>query len=228
MGLFDLFGKTAKQTEEAAAAERARREDLEVYSGMRVEVTSDDGRMFLVARLQGLRGDRAQLKPSTEGSLMTASEEPAPVSLRGYSSKENRSVALRGTVRMSAGGVWQVEHLSLVKRGDDRAHARIETDAEGTLCPAGRRGAAEEPCRLINIGLGGACVGLEARHDVGDRFVLRVKLFPEGETLKLRGQFLRILERRHGYYEYGCRFPDLEPAEEECVLRSIFELQKRR
>ena len=46
MGLFNLFGKTAKQTEEEAAAERARRMDLEVYSGMRVEVTSTDGRML--------------------------------------------------------------------------------------------------------------------------------------------------------------------------------------
>lgn len=227
MGLFGLFSRTVKQTEEAAAAERARREDLEVYSGMRVEVTSADRRMFLVAHLQGLRGDRAQLRPSTEGSLMTPSEAPVSVTLRGYSSKGHKAVLLNGTVRLTGGGVWQVEHLSLVKQGDNRAHVRILLDAEGTLCLTGGRDTPEESCRLVNIGLGGVCVCLETRRDVGDKFILRVKLVPEGETLVLHGQFLRILERRHGCYEYGCRFVDLEPADEERILRSIFALQNR-
>lgn len=223
MGLFDYFRRTAKQTQEAADAERARREDLEVYSGMRVEVTSDDGRMFLVARLQGLRGDRAQLKPSTEGSLMTPSEAPVPVALRGYSSKENRAVTLHGIVRMTAGGVWQMEQLALVKREDSRVHIRMEVQAEGTVRMTGNT--AEEPCTLLNISLGGACIGQKSRHNVGDKLVLRTRLFPEGELLVLRCQILRILERRHDYFEYGCRFLDLEPADEERILRSAFKGQ---
>lgn len=221
MGLFGLFGKTVKQTEEAAAAERARREDLEVYSGMRVEVTSEDGRMFLAARLLALRGDRAQLKLSTEGSLMTSSEAPVPVTLRGYSSKENRAVVLKGTVRLTAGGVWQVEHLALVKREEGRVHVRVDTDADGVISPAGKH--TQEPCRLLNISLGGVCVGLGTRHDVGERFVLRTRPFPEAETLVLHCQFLRILERRHGYFEYGCRLLDLGPADESRILRNVFE-----
>ena len=48
------------------AHRRAMKEDLEVYSGMRVEVTSGDSRIFLVARLLELRGDRAQLEPGAE------------------------------------------------------------------------------------------------------------------------------------------------------------------
>lgn len=227
MGLFNLFGKTAKQTEEEAAAERARRMDLEVYSGMRVEVTSTDGRMFLVARLAGLRGDRAQLKLNTEAVLMASSEDPVPVTLRGYSSRENRAVFLRGTVRLGAGGVWLVEHLTLVKRNDDRIHLRAVTDREGVISPLGRPGGAEEPCRLLNISVGGVCLGLEKRYDVGDKFLLRVRLTPEGELLALRCQMLRILERRHGYFEYGCRFSELEAANEERILRYIFAAQER-
>ena len=224
MGLFDLFQKTAKQTQEAAAAERARREDLEVYPGMRVEVTSDDGRMFLVAQLQGLRGDRVQLRPGAEGSLMTPSEDPVSVTLRGYSSKKGHAVVLKGMVRLTSGGVWQVERLALVKRGDDRVHIRVDTEAEGTACIAGGR---EEPCKLLNISLGGACVGLEFRHDVGDKFTLRVRPVPEGELLVLRCQFLRILERRHGYFEYGCKFLNLEAADEERILRNVFQRKKQ-
>ena len=222
MGLFAMFRKTAKQTQEEAAAERARREDLEIYSGMRVEVTSTDGRMFLVARLLGLRGDRAQLKPGTEGSLMTRTEDPIPVTLRGYSSKENRAVFIRGTLRLTAGGVWQVEHLCLVKRNDDRVFLRADIDAEGT---ASFSGGPEEPCKLLNISAGGVCVGLETRRDVGDKFLLRARPFPNSEPLALRCQILRILERRHGYFEYGCRFLDLEAANEERILRGVFALR---
>lgn len=227
MGLFDLFRKTAKQTEEEAAAERARRVDLEVYSGMRVEVTSNDGRMFLVARLVGLRGDRAQLKLSADAVLMAGSEEAVPVTLRGYSSKENKAVFLRGSIRQGAGGLWQVEHLALVKRNDDRIHLRVDTDAEGVLSPLDGSGGAEEPCRLLNISVGGVCLGSQVRHNVGDKFLLRVSLAPEGETLTLHCQMLRILERRHGYFEYGCRYSELEASNEERILRYIFKMQER-
>ena len=63
MGLFDAFRKKPWEKRADEAYKRAMREDLEVYSGMRVEVTSSDGRVFLVARLLELRGDRAQLEP---------------------------------------------------------------------------------------------------------------------------------------------------------------------
>jgi len=223
MGLFDLFKRAMKQTEEAAAG-RARKADLAIYAGMRVEVTSADRSVFLAARLQGLRGDRAQLKLSTDAGLTDRPKEPIPVTLRGYSSKENRAAFLMGTVRVTDGGVWQVEDLRLVKWNDNRANVRVETDAEGTVKLAG---GPEEPCRLVNISQGGVCVGIETCHEVGDTFTLRVKPYPEAGTLVQHCQFLRILERRQGYYEYGCKFIDLSPADEERILRCVTELQKR-
>ena len=60
MKLFGFF-RSPKEREAEESERRAQEEDLEIYSGMRVEVTSNDGRMFLVAKLIGLRGDRAQL-----------------------------------------------------------------------------------------------------------------------------------------------------------------------
>ena len=114
MGLFDAFRKKPWEKRADEAYKRAMREDLEVYSGMRVEVTSSDGRVFLVARLLELRGDRAQLEPGANGSLMTRSDDPLNVILRGYSSKENRTVLLEGTIRAGAGKLWQGEHLSLL------------------------------------------------------------------------------------------------------------------
>jgi len=120
-----------------------------------------------------------------------------------------------------------VENLSLAKWSDNRANIRVETDAEGTVSLIGRPAGHEEPCRLVNISQGGVCVGMETCHEVGDQFILRVKPYPESETLSLHCEFLRILERRHGYFEYGCKFIDLKPTDEKRVLRCVFELQKR-
>lgn len=227
MGLFGLFRKSPKEREEEESQRRAREVDLEVYSGMRVEVSSDDGRMFLVARLVGLRGDRAQLKPATEDGLLIALEEPVLVTLRGYSSKENKAVIMKCTVRSGGKNVWQAEHLSLIKRSNDRAFFRMDTTLTGKLLSLGQLNAPPEVCRLLNISVGGACIGSAVRHNIGDKFLLWANLIPNTEPTQVVCQIVRINERRHGSFEYGCRFLDLSEAEEERILKIIFNLQRQ-
>ena len=140
MGLFDAFRKSPKERQAEEARKRAAREDLDVYSGMRVEVTSGDGRVFLVAKLLELRGDRAQLEPGANGSLMTRTDEPLEVTLRGCSSLEHRTVSMRGMIRMGPGKLWQVEHLALMDQTDNRAHTRVETRLEGDFTLPDRPG----------------------------------------------------------------------------------------
>lgn len=227
MGLFGWFGKSPKQREEEDSQRRAREEDLEIYSGMRVEVSSDDGRMFLVARLTGLRGDRAQLRPAIDGSMLTTLEEPVLVTLRGYSSKENKAVILKCTVRSGSRDMWLAEHLTLVKRSNDRAFFRLGINLTGRLVMMGKQDTASEECRLLNISVGGACIGSGTRHDVGDKFLLWMKLTPSSEPIQVVCQILRIIERRYGSFEYGCRFLGLSGAEEERILQAIFEMQRQ-
>ena len=223
MGLSDLLGKSARQRRWEEEARRARREDLDLYPGMRVEVTANDGRMFLAAELIDLRGDRARLKPRMEGSLLTRSDAPVPVTIRGYSSKRNGAVVLEATLRSGSNGAWLAEHLELVKRVDNRASFRIDVDLEAVVTAMGRSQAPEEPCRLRNISTGGACISMETRHNVGDKLLMRVSLLPETERSALVCQIVRIIEHRHDYFEYGCRFLELGAADENRVLRRIFE-----
>lgn len=227
MGLFGLFGKSPKQREEEESQRRAKIEDLEIYSGMRVEVTSDDGRMFLVARLTGLRGDRAQLRPATEGSSLIALEQPVPVNLRGYSSKENKAVIMKCTARSGGNNIWLAEHLSLIKRSNDRAFFRMGISIPGRLALMGKPDAQAEDCRLLNISVGGACVSTGLRHNVGDKFLLQTKLTPNSEPLQVVSQIVRINERRYGSFEYGCRFLNLSDGEEERILQVIFDMQRQ-
>lgn len=228
MGLFGLFGKSPRQREAEASRRRAEMEDLEIYSGMRVEVTSQDGRMFLTAKLLTLRGDRIQLQPYTDCGLLLRGEDPIPVTIRGYSSKEGRAVQMEASIRMGANKLWQAEHLTLVKTGNDRAAFRLNTDVTAYITPLIRFYAEEERCRLLNISVGGACIGSQKRHNVGDKFLLQVSLLPEQEPLQANLQILRIIERLHDYFEYGCRFLDVDPAKEERIQQTIYELQRKK
>lgn len=225
MGLFGWFGKSPKQKEAEESERRARAEDLEIYSGMRVEVTTEDGRMFLTARLVGLRGDRAQLQPETQGNLLTETEKAVPVTLRGYSSKENKAVVMQADIRLGANNVWQAEHITLVKAGNDRTFFRMDTNVEALVIPEYGE---EETCKLINISVGGACIGSRVRRNVGDKYLMRVKLLPEAEQSELRCQILRIIERRHDYFEYGCKFLNLREADENHILQIIFDMQRKK
>lgn len=227
--MFGLFRrKSAKQRRAEESQRRAQEEDLELYSGMQVEVTSDDGRMFLSATLLDLRGDRAQLQPKSEGNLLAGTEEPVPVTLRGYSSIEGKAVILEGTIRPGLNGLWEVEHIILVKRGNDRAFFRVDTNIDGGVTPMGSFSTKEESCKVLNISVGGACVGSKLRHNVGDKFILSAKLLPELEPSMLFCQVLRILERRVDYYEYGCQFLRLSSSDEERILQIIFDIQRKR
>lgn len=224
MGLFDAFRKSPRERREEAAHRRAMREDLEVYSGMRVEVNSGDGRVFLVAKLLELRGDRAQLEPGANGSLMSRTDEPLKVTLRGYSSIENRAVSMEGTLRTGAGKLWQLEHLTLVDRLENRANTRVETRLEGDFTVAGRPGVPVERCQIKNIGMGGVCVESQARRDVGDRLLLRTEGVLELEDVLLPCQVLRIDMRKSGCFEYGCRFVDLDGEMERRLFRAMYAL----
>lgn len=224
MGLFDAFRKSPKERRAEEARKRAMREDLEVYSGMRVEVTSGDGRVFLVGKLLDLRGDRAQLEPGADGSLMTRMDGPLKVTMRGYSSKENRAVSLEGAVRAGPGKLWQVENLSLVDRDENRAHIRVETELEGDFILPGRSGVPEEHCQIKNMGMGGVCIGAQTRRDVGDKLLLRIERLLELRDVQLCCQILRIDARKGGYFEYGCRFVNLDEETERRLFRAMYAL----
>ena len=86
----------------------------------------------------------------------------------------------------------------------------------------------EEPCTLVNISVGGACISSKTRHDVGDRFLLWVRLLPELEPSMMYCQILRIVTRKHEYYEYGCSFSRMTEIDQEKINQTIFAIQRKK
>lgn len=131
-------------------------EEVEQYSGMRVEVMTAEERLLFVAKLQEIRGTTARLYQYSDGDVFQK-EETINVKIRGYSDQDAKAVYLEGAVTPEENLIWRVEDLTFVKIGNDRAFFRLDTDLEASITPVGKISFAEEPARLLNISVGGAC-----------------------------------------------------------------------
>lgn len=221
MGLLQWFGKKPKKTESAPA------EDLAFCEGMRVDVTdAEDGRPLFQAELRDLHGGEAVL----ETLRMDAEElpaSPAEVLLRGYSKKQAKAALLEANITPEEEPNWKAENIVLRKTGNDRNHFRLWANMEATTAhPAAPK--TETPCRLLDISAGGARLSTQKTFRIGDTVILRVRLLPERERLRLTCRVLRIVHRENGREEYGCQFQGVSPADQEILTQMIFELQRRR
>lgn len=219
MKLFDLFGRKAERVE-------AEEDDLEIYSGMRVEVTAFDGRILFVAKLIGPRGDRAELHEYLEASPLQA-EEPVPVRIRGYSDRDRKAVYMEGVIAPLPQNKWAVTELKIHRVGNDRAFFRLETNLDATATMFSGLAMGEKPCKLLNISIGGACISSEQRYHDGDKFLLKVRMLEDRPESAIFAEVVRVIEKDGGRFEYGCRFLELTDADEGQITQNIFAAQRK-
>ncbi|MCI9656806.1 MAG: PilZ domain-containing protein [Lawsonibacter sp.] len=226
MGLLDIF-KRRPQEESAASETAADVEALEIYSGMRVEVTTFDGRLLFVAKLIGLRGSSAELHQYSEASL-PQDAEPVRVRIRGYNDHERKAVYMEGTIAPDVKHIWKVEELTVARIGNDRAFFRLDTDIDATITTFGGFGAGEQPCKLLNISVGGACISSAFQFHEDDKFLLKVKLLEDRDISVMYCQVLRIIDKGDSGYKYGCRFLELNENDEAKITQNIFAAQRKK
>lgn len=223
MNLLKLFGKRAEEP----VKEEEPEEELDVYSGMRVEVTDADGRMLFVAKLLGLRGSQAELHQYSESDL-PQEEEPLPVKIRGYSDRKRKAVYMEGAITPMPQHKWSVTELRVCKVENDRAFFRLETNLDATATMFSGLAMGERPCKLLNISVGGASISSEHRYHEGDKFLLKVKLLEDRPESAMYSKVVRVIEKDGGAYEYGCRFLELTEADQEQITRNIFAAQRKK
>lgn len=223
MGVLNLFRKKARPERKAAQSEP----EPEIYSGMRVEVTNFDGRLLFGAKLANLQGTRAELYQYTE-ALLPTEEEPVRVRIRGFSDYERKAVYMEGTISPKPKHVWKVEELQIVRAGNDRAFFRLDTNLDATLTLFGGFGAGERECKLLNISVGGACVGIDHELHLHDKFLLKVRLLEDRETSVMYCEVLRVIDKGDSKFEYGCRFLELAEADQDRITQNIFDAQRKK
>ena len=228
MGLFDFFKSHGKKG--PVQDEEAQREPigLEVYSHMRVEVTTPEGDLLFVAKLVNLRERTAELQQFSESALSQEteeSEEPIPVHIRGYNDHERKAVYLEGVITPGPRHIWQVEELTVVRTTNDRAFFRLDTNQDATITMFSGLSMGEKPCKLLNISIGGASIRSKAKYYEGDKFLRKISLMDNGPESAIYSEVKRVIEKDYGEFEYGCQFLELRDDDQEKITKNIFDAQ---
>ena len=229
MGLFD---RKKKKTEEAVPPPKPAQdaEDVSIYSHMRVEVTTKDGQMLFVAKLMYPQGHTAELHQFSEAAsplLDGCSEaEALPVHIRGYHDRLNKAVYMEGFISPQPKHVWLVSHLYVARVGNDRAFFRLDTDVAASISKFSGRNAGEAPCRMLNISVGGARIVSRQQYWEGDKLLLTVRLLEDRDPSIMYCQVLRVIEKEDGSREYGCKFLELNEADQDRITENIFTAQR--
>lgn len=227
MKLFDIWRKRAEETPAQKNEKAAEEESLDIYSGMRVEVTTDAGQILFVAKLMGLHGDKAELHQYSEAAIVK-DVETIHARIRGYSDYERKAVYMEGIITPGPKHIWQVEELTIVRVGNDRAFFRLTTNLDATATMFSGLAMGEKPCKLLNISVGGASVSSEYRYHEGDKFLLKVRLLEDRPESAMFSQIVRVVEKDEGKFEYGCRFLELTEVDQEQITRNIFAVQRQK
>ena len=227
MKLFDIWRKRAEETPAQKNEKAAEEESLDIYSGMRVEVTTDAGQILFVAKLMGLHGKKAELHQYSECEIVK-DVETIHARIRGYSDYERKAVYMEGIITPGPKHIWQVEELTIVRVGNDRAFFRLTTNLDATATMFSGLAMGEKPCKLLNISVGGASVSSEYRYHEGDKFLLKVRLLEDRPESAMFSQIVRVIEKDEGKFEYGCRFLELTEVDQEQITRNIFAAQRQK
>ncbi|RKJ40936.1 PilZ domain-containing protein [Acutalibacter sp. 1XD8-33] len=227
MKLFNLFGKKAI-AKPADTGKKDMTAEMEMYSGMRVEVTAQDGQFLFIAKLAGLRGNTAELHLRSAAGI--SPEEPMLVKIRGYSDYERKAVYLQGLVLPEGENLWRASELTVDEIKNARAFFRLSVDLDASLTAFGGFSAGEIPCRLLNISVGGAGVRSKERYQEGDKLLLKSRLRESAPESVMYCQVLRVEEKEDGQFEYGCQFLGLTEDDQDKISQNIFaaQLEKRR
>lgn len=226
MGLFDKLKKKAPEPPPPPKPADTS-EDVSVYSHMRVEVTTKDGQMLFVAKLMYPQRTTAELHQYSEAEL-PLEVESLHARIRGYSDRERKAVYMEGVIAPGAKHIWQVEDLTVVRMGNDRAFFRLSTDLEATVTMFSGLNMGERPCRMLNISVGGAQISSEHRYHEGDKFLLKVRLLEDRPESVMFCQVLRVIEKDGQTCEYGCRFLELTEEDQEKITQNIFAVQRQK
>ena len=227
MSLFQLFGPKAKKENSEKMEEADIAKELAVYSGIRVEVSTLDERLLFVAKLMGFQGNRARLHQYSE-TRAPKDGEVLSVKIRGYSDHEKKAGYMEGNITPQPEHIWQVEDLVVTRIENARAFFRLTTDLDATVTTFRGLGGGEKPCKLLNISVGGACIGSEHQYYKGDKFLLRVRLLEDRPESVMLCQVLRITEKENSRFEYGCQFLELTEEDQKTIAQNIFAAQRKK
>lgn len=176
---------------------------------MPVEVMRDFDTVLLFGKLSAASQTALTVRRSSDEICFPAIEEQSAVLVRCYDTRMD-PVLLCARVTHSSGVECTVGELEMIPYKTHRESVRYP------LCPptviSVLDNAAPErfqPCQLLNISDGGACIVTAGCYAVGQTLRLQIKPVERGEADSLPCRVVRVTPRRGNCFEYGLLFERL-------------------
>ena len=197
----------------------------ELYSGMRVEVTTPENHLLFVGRLKIYGAGVLEVRCEPEGQAPQAMYKQA-VKIRGFQ-KNAQAFSLNGTVCRSCEDFWHIENLQFLQSRDHRDFFRQHAELKGTVIPNQRYREQEQlPCVVQDISASGVRLTVKKEFEVGSVFLMELTVVSEEAPFAFTCQVEWRNQRRRDF-EYGCHFQNLPEKEQERLLQAIFALQRK-
>lgn len=228
MGLLDLFRKKNRQDDPDEDGPIEESAPPQIYSGMRVEVATLSGYMLFIAKLVSPHDDTAELYQYSE-TTVSRETDVFRVQIRGYNDYEKKAVHMEGNISPgSEENTWHVTDLTILKLVNERAFFRLDIDIDASITTFTGSEDRDQPCKLVNISVGGVCISSEYEHSIDDNFILKVRLLEDRPPSAMYCRILRVTKKDDDTYEYGCQFVKLSETVQDQIAESIFTVQRRK
>lgn len=225
MGFFSsLFGRSDDLQEEQDYEAPGTLPEL--YSGMTLEVETPEGAQVLTGRLSGYIPSEATLTlERLPGALSFGTREVgSSVVIKGISEAMTQFY-LRGTVQESNRVVCRIKEVKVKNFPEQRHNFRLRINVPASLFAQSDESRKNpEPCTLVDISTGGACVESEYLHAEDEVLRLKVEL-ADYAPMEFLGEIIRITEPQPGRFRYGFLFAQLKEAELTDLTRTLYNIQ---
>ena len=226
MGLFSsLFGHSADYMAETQSGEPSGPMP-ELYNGMTLDLEGPDGQHILTGRLTGYTAGDATLTIERQPGALSfrVREAGASVVVRGVSEAMTQFF-LKATVQESTRLMCRLKDIKAKVITEHRANFRLQIGASAALYYRSDTAFSNpEPCTLVDISTGGACVESEYLHAEDEVLHLKVKLL-DYAPMDFLGEIIRVVEYEPGRFRYGFLFAQLTDNEMTDLTRTLYNIQ---
>ena len=226
MGIFSsLFGRFTDDEAETETDEPSTPLP-ELYNGMTLDVETPDGQHILTGRLMGYtHGDTALTIERLPGALsFEVRDIGTDLVIRGVNEGMTQFY-INGTVQESTRLVCRLKDVRLREISEHRSNFRLQVGIPANLYyQFDTTMSNPEPCTLVDISTGGACVESEFLHAEDEVLKLKLKLM-DYVPMEFLGEIIRVVEYEPGKFRYGFLFAQLKDSELTELTRTLYNLQ---
>lgn len=196
----------------------------ELYEGMTLEITMEEGAPLLTGKIKAMTSDTITLERLPGSFSFPTCSLEASVTALGLDRKMI-PVRLRASVQESSRTVFRMKDVQVVTHSENRENFRLPIKVPVSLYRQDDEKCKNpEACTLVDISAGGVCVQSEYVHMEEEIVRIRVQL-EDYTPLTFLGQIIRCTEADEGQFRYGVLFAQLTDAESTNLNRILFNLQ---